>query len=1100
VAHAVTSSMSFPATGGNGYRLSHGGSRVSRLGSHHVQDGLGSPYPGVAIFEKARLATQLRLDRGVSGDVAVRLQRRLENIDHLERVFRQNPSLELTRVFGWGEGCFGAEPGHGVSEFDTFFVRNGSEEIAIQIDSTYQIQRESKVGSPMPIGTPSQTDTVAMSLSQMGRVYAKATDGYSPQYLYQGQAYLLETQPCGIPIIGRNKPNMAMRMNGVPAVSKAPLAQFMGTVGKYQSSIKDPIVLEILEKIHEKIGVGAKEVQPLLDAAKSTSFAVIHDRKIYIGFDASDEGWPLVAASSLSHPLNDYTSPSASFLKRMTGREDWPSKWFFVLVNMSSKEDFFHLDVPASLQHDILVSHQISDMVIQNIADVPVNQSAMRALKLHLKDRTTRTMAFATKEHALLMQAFQNPDTTCSYKEFEALLRFSDRFELVAQAVSCTAAAKNLPTEQLLRSMAYQVKTWEKVSDRFGICCPSCADKGDCAVPKRELILSHVADTDIDLPDVTRLSSGADLLSATQQVMSRVMAKLGESSTSVTARIATFFETIHRESLPNDFHLASVLSYIIDLHDAISDYDPKGLLKAEKTCLLQLATGVLSQIVPENNAAYGLEVQTRIGHFLTMLETQNLLSRSEKTRFESLYPMVLVGEDALAYANRYTTDYYEKATLRDMSRPLGEVLQDLSGPLPIDILNGDLGSGKTTFSHKAVHRSGVSAPVGRLSGMFEIYNDITPGLDSTKTVTHLSTFTVARGALDTLDDLPGFSFEEVSAEKAYAKQEKDATSMLSQETGCLCCTNRVGFGFRVGEVARGLRGWGAQGIWTEITGIGDGSGAAGIAFWPGRTYVRSLSAVLNPADARWDNIPDQGDATMADYARDLAAWFAHDEGLRPGTDEHRLHKRQAILWSQLSMATHYFINLRSENPQDAIEQKMRVKMTRIIAAKLYLEGRDATIIPANFKYMCRWESGIDSWENMPPLNAAEVFQTGKRFAFSQLEKDMGPSETAVSGMEPRSMKITLLPKTSEVKQVLTAFCDRIREMATSGKDRQIDRLKGYVKIVAPQGMNVGAFKAAVASVIPAGGKIHDTDGGVLVEVEVGAGALMWVGGVVYSGG
>jgi G3E family GTPase len=458
--------------------------------------------------------------------------------------------------------------------------------------------------------------------------------------------------------------------------------------------------------------------------------------------------------------------------------------------------------------------------------------------------------------------------------------------------------------------------------------------------------------------------------------------------------------------------------------------------------------------------------------------------------------MVLVGEDALDYANRYTTDYYEKATVRDMSRPLSDVLHDLSGPLPIDILNGDLGSGKTTFSHKAVHRDIAVAPAGTLAGIFEIYNDITPGLDSTKSLTHLSTFTVARDALKPLEALSGFSFEEVSAEKAYAKKEGDATSMLSQETGCLCCTNRVGFGFRVGEVARGLRGWVAQGIWTEITGIGDGSGAAGIAFWPGRTYVRSLSAVLNPADERWTSIPDQGNSGTPEYARDLAAWFANDADLESGTDEHRLHKRQEILWSQLSMATHYFIKLRSDNPQDPQEQHMKEKMTRIIAAKLHFEGRQADIIPANFRHMCRWEAGRDTWAAMPKLNPSEILQTGKHFAFSQLDKDMGPSETTISGMEPRSMRITLSPKKSEVAAVWTAFCRQVQAMATSGENRQIDRLKGYVKIAAPAGMKIGEFKRTLLGVTP-GATLHDADGGVLIEVEVVAGALMWVGGVAY---
>jgi G3E family GTPase len=1085
--------------------LKQGGARVdfsggcvgSRLRTSSVASDDGDS--SLSVFEKARQATLSRLRGGPNDEnERIRLERRLENIDHLELLFQQHPELSIPRVFGWGEGCFGAQSGQGVSEFDTFFISNGAKEVAVKLDSTYQVQRESLSGQSTLIATSANRDAVAMSLSQSGRVYEKKRDGFSPQYLYQGQAYHSSTQPYGIQLCVPKLVNPAVSMNAVPTVvSKAPLAQFIRTVGKYQSTVKDPIVLDVLEKIQEKIGVGAKEVQPLLDSGKSTSFAVIHDRKIHIGFDASDEGWPLVAASSLDLPLNAYTSARASFLKRMTGREDWPSKWFFVLTNTVSQDNFFHLNVPVLLKDQIVGSPQIADTILRNIAAVPVNKKAMQALQSHLKDRTTRTVAFATQENALLMKAFRNPDTTCSYKEFEGLLRFSDRFELVAQAVSHAAVSMGIPVEKLMKSMAYQVKTWEKVSDRFGICCPSCADNGDCAVPKRELILSHVADTDIALPDLTRLSSGSDILSATQQTMSRVMGKLSEDASSVTQRIAAFFETIQCESLPNDFRLASVLSYLIELHDAISDYDPKGLLKAEKTCLLQLAKVVMSRIEPVENATYGLEVQTRICHFLTMLETQNLLRPDEKNRYESLYPMVLIGEEALDYANRYTTDYYEKSTVRDMSRPLSDVLYDLLGPLPIDILNGDLGSGKTTFSHKAVHRDSAMAPAGKLAGIFEIYNDITPGLDSTKSLTHLSTFTVVRDALTTLDRLPGFSFEEVSAEKAYAKKEGDATTMLSQETGCLCCTNRVGFAFRVGEVARGLRGWGAQGIWTEITGIGDGSGAAGIAFWPGRTYVRSLSAVLNPADERWGSIPEQEGRGTPEYARDLAAWFADDAGLDVGTDEHRLHKRQEILWSQLSMATHYFINLRSDNPQDATEQKMREKMTRIIAAKLHLEGRQADIVPANFKHMCRWESGQTRWEDMPKLNPAEVFQTGKRFAFSQLEKDMGPSETTMSGMEPRSMRITLSPKKSEVAAVWTAFCRQIQAMATSGENRQIDRLKGYIKVAAPAGIKIGEFKRTLLGVTPHA-VIHDTDGGVLIEVEVGAGASMWVGGKLFS--
>lgn len=1060
------------SSGGNG------GGRISpssELGDSPLPQGLDP----LAMLAKAEDSTKKRLQNNLPENEKARLTQRLTNIAHLREVFQRNPSLALLHVKGWGEGCVGAKAGQGISEFDTFFVSDGASSYAVQLDSAYAIQIEKKTGiTPLAVSGMSVTKG-ASDLSRSARVYAVSHSGLSSEYVYKSSVYR------SVQNVAANRVPSEPVLQASPPVQRTTVMDMLRVAKAYKVQVRDPLVTDVLKNLVEKLGENGEQIAPLLDAKKTSSLCVIEAQKIHISFDASDEGWPLIQNLTADTDMVD-------FLKRMTHRDaDWTIKWFFVFLNAMSGYGLFAFSVPEALRDQLEIAPTVAKSVFESLLNPSVSTAAMSKLQT----LSPQAQGRVNDEYALFGGA--QPQKSYSYQALFEVMKQSSKYLLILHAIQTGAQAHGKNPLDVLRAFAYQVKTWEKVSDRMGICCPSCSD-GECEVPKPAQVITAVAvSTSATLPAIEEISSSEDIFPAVVRTLGAVMAKLGQDAGAVFVAIQAFSETLRREGLPADFHCASLMGYVLDSHDVLADYDPRDLLIAERRALLVLAKKAVSFITPEADAPYGLEVQTRICHLLNVLQSQGLVSLEEKRQYEALYPLFLSGEASKGYVSRYTTDYYEKATPRDLSRPVWEALRDVLKPLPIDILNGDLGSGKTTFSRQSVHR-GVSVPQeGQLSNIFEIYNDITPGVDSVASVTHLSTFTLAKGAFGTLEALPGLTFDVVEAEKAYAKKEGDPTSLLSQETGCLCCTNRVGFAFRVGEVSRGLRGWGAEGIWTEITGIGDGSGAAGIGFWPGRAYIRSLSAVLNPVDARWDTVPDQGrgEAVLA-YAQRLDAWFKADDGLQKGTPEHRLHKRQEILWAQLSMATHYFINLRAENPQDPTEQAKVAKMSRLIQAKLVLEEREADLIIANFKYMRRWEAGVPTWDQMAALNPKEVFNLGKTFAFSKLEKDMGESEAVASGMEPRSMKLTLTPNKRNVGQLWQQFCDKISEMSTSGENRQIDRLKGYVKIVQPHGMTSEAFKEALRAQT-AGIAVHDTDGGVFVEVEVGAGALMWVGGIPF---
>lgn len=1068
----------------------------------------------LALISKATQATTTRLQSEYDVDTRARLKRRIQNLDALTVAINHNPGLKIEKVLGWGEGATGAEPHQGISEYDTFYLVDGDgQAFRMQIDSTYRIQQETKQGQTQQGIPVSGLPSVAASLSEHGRLYGLHLEGQPEGYIYQN--YFFSSYSSAHHVAAASEPTHHRKSQQYNPKPK-PLEEFLRTVAHYQQDHTYRSISAIFGKIAEKIGANGKEVIPILEATRTSSFAVIKEEKISIPFDTSDEGWPLVAGYNLDvESTIPNVTPRAAFLARMTKRtEDWKNKWFFVLLNAASGQDLFTCDAPEG--HPVLqITADVARRILNNLVTLSVDHQKYEEFKqsvqkswVFLNDeealRKTKEMIKAEEKeaytalkkdqkwHALLADSLVASGTAVDPEELNQYIGWAslEPLELFVHAITQAVAPDR--ADDFLRAFAYQVKTWSKVSDRLGICCPECADKEKAkkTTPKQPVFIDNLQAAPAVLPDVqaANISALHDLESPVIYLLSHIATRLTRSENLLVSGIRSTFGTIANRGFPEDFQYASLMIYLLDIRDVIVDYDPKGLLKAETDKLLALIKLCLTKVGAAviGDANYAQELQTTINRVVLVLDTQNMLTAAEKSDYLNLYDVAMKDDEEWQnYIRSYQMDYYEKATTRDLSRPLFVALTDLVRPLPVVVLNGDLGSGKTTLSRQAVSRPG---------SIFEIYNDITPGDDSSTdpiSPKHLSTWTIAKGAFTSFDGL-GLTMEVVEAEKAYAKKETNPTQMTSQETGCLCCTNRLGFAHRVGEVARGLKGWGSTAIWTEITGIGDGSGAAGIAFWPGRAYIHSLVATLNPSDARWESMPDQNSSEdVGAYASRVAQFFADSDSMTLGTDDHRLRKRQQILWSQLSLATHYFINIRTPDgalPVGGKDPQMQIasKMERLIAAKLHAENRtgQAHILRVSFKVKQQYD---DTWK---PLDAMRILNNGTPFAFSALEKDMGASEAVVSGMEPKSMKITVPLDKWKI------FCDQIKSMTATGHVRQLDRLKGYIKVDAPTGMAVAAFKRQVALGLH-DVAMHDTDGGVLIKVEALGGTAVMIGGVLY---
>ena len=92
------------------------------------------------VISKAKENTTKRLDLSRSKRETERLNRRLVNLEALEKWMKHN-NATLQGFLGWGDGAHGATSGNGISQYDTAYISVDGHLQAYQLDSSWEVQQ-----------------------------------------------------------------------------------------------------------------------------------------------------------------------------------------------------------------------------------------------------------------------------------------------------------------------------------------------------------------------------------------------------------------------------------------------------------------------------------------------------------------------------------------------------------------------------------------------------------------------------------------------------------------------------------------------------------------------------------------------------------------------------------------------------------------------------------------------------------------------------------------------------------------------------------------------------------------------------------------------
>lgn len=913
-----------------------------------------------------------------------RLEKRLKNLSSLAKILEKNEdTLEVVGVFGWGDQCYGAKSGQGVSEFDTFFIRNRhtGDVLPVQLESTFQIQVETLTGqlkevllSPSPSHSlPKKSKEISM-LSKIGRVYIP-TESRSQfldetYYWKNGTVVLKELAPVsvsytkaeplralnetmvipsskpvtsfpGIEDVSQHQYALASTYNGLPteriSAPKLGVQNLVDQINAYMKSFnknKLPIDPEWLNKIITELG--SKETQRVVAIDAGYRFGEARNGAIHLPVDMNKDALPLTRVFA------NWSLQSGDLVLAAHYRSaDWALKLFLPLFNAANGYPFLKFDSSGQsgeANTETYLSPPVAKAILDNLSHLKVPADIWQSLQ-HIKGNSDQELFQKETQLIKTMKEQINSGNTgplveLSFYEFTRKLQFISNYRSVLMTLVIAPVLKQFkmaPEEEkrVVTALLYQSKIWQKVSDKLGICCPTCAEGATpshdavCNLPLtnnskyliRATSLLTKPSEFLSFPVVLKQDISTNIHQITGEIktsLASMLNKAGENSRikGMSATLDHYEAMLTQYNASDSYKYAMMMDYILQIINLVSMYDPDSVLKGEVNCLVNLVKTLLPLIEPDATAPNRFEMAALAARALHILRRENCISEKEYTGYITRYNVNLDGgnEVETQYARNFKIESSApKETALLVDRPFAIHLQDIIAPKRILIFTGFLGAGKTEYLKQWLFKEHSQSKVtlnGQKEPVFLVVNDAAGGFDTDM----LSSTTTADNEMlviakeDYYTHLAGTFKLEVKKEGS-GRTAKPIQDVLEIE-GCICCKDRDKLIQGLRDINDGHVARDASVIIAESTGIGDGQGILNSSFVPhGRLFYSDLFTLIDPSDHHW-------------------AQFFNGKTLKT-EEEIKSDHILSIYWDQLDIANVFVINKRGVEGEDETVERIK---------------------------------------------------------------------------------------------------------------------------------------------------------------------------------
>ncbi len=1021
-------------------------------------------------FDQAIAETQGR-QRDAGGDhlMASRLADRIDQLNFLKDFLNTHSNLRIQSVFGWGVKCSGAAPKENVSQYDTFCICDTDQNtvIPLQLGSSFQIQIERLGGaaasiSPIPVSDRTPKEYVA--LSTIGKVFSfQASSGLDPRVFWYRPLESSAMSQIAPPLLAATE----LEVGAAPITGSKRLGidQLAGNICAYQRSASEPVQTQWMGKLAGELNASA--TRRMFEDPHIFRFGTIRSDKgrVDIDVDFQKDGLPLAEYFAKRSITSQELKWNVFFRA-----EDWPLKVFMTLLNAAGGYPFLKFNSKDSAEDNDLLRHiylqpEVAQQILNRLQKINVNATAYKTL-LSIREAILKRMEAGEsltsdaeqKENAQILklrrQLLSNTDKEVTFGEIyqvslevpnEIPSKLSNQvlFQILQEEFKKAGNA-----QEQLTSFLYQCRTWQKISDRLGICCPTCAGKAHgageaCPLPPHKTPSPHQIKTvTVAVPKETAPAQRihlkgdfnqdkTDILTALEPIVIQLLQKpvpIPENSCLLQQKAHEAIQeysaalTVYREHEPMKY--AMLTDYILSLVTVTSEYAREGQLKEEAEKLLYLVKAIIEKLetipIPPN-APYRFELGQAVIRAVKVLLNHGIIAQKDyAAALRQFRPQFdLENEAEQEFAEKFEVkSSTAKETLPAIDSPFGEQLVSVLPPVQVVYFTGFLGAGKTQYLKEWIKevvseaatspsaspkRYGVKMGEKPREEIHMIVNDAAGKFDADILGTHSSAkenemLIIAKSRV--FNDMEkNFRLEKVEQtnDTTHAKE-----NMVALE-GCICCKDQD-FLIQALQDKNDERAGSGQSkvIIVEATGIADLQGILNVFKPFGRVLHSYGFVVIDPSDAHWAEL----------YEKLIT-------GRQSGKD---LDPILSVYWNQLALASHYVINPRGDKSE---EQGRIQKIKQLIQKRRQGEpqGENYQIIEKNL----RGDSNRDA-----------EFALQRGINRQKVEADGGQSEMKAADLRAQYVRVP----NDQAGQLLKKLA---KEMLSDGEET-IVRVKGAVKI------------------------------------------------------
>ena len=1005
--------------------------------AHHIQLNGKPPVKSTQeinlFFENAIKKTQDRRDKNQGRNQREqqeldRLNRRDQNLKCIRNLIEKGEG-EFLGAMGWGDFCdFKTTVGDGSSEVDSIYLNVQGEIKCLQLDSCLEAQQlQWRVTDSSSIGE----DESQQHLSIHGRLFSSTCHwevGSRPSVLYRKNT--VSFQPLAVssclPLANTVIPSATTACTRhscktcvkVPTYGNVPsgLASFKAYYCKVKPTVHEknrPIFYKVQEKLfpeepkykNHRLDVERAFQTPQRVVANGMSWHMPGDGSaVVIGKDYTQNGW-----HTIDHWVDVTTTKKCN-----PPMQKGPDEAVYLQNNVMPMDQVTNSDTARIMLNAVLINAASGYSLAKYDDEIFIEpEMAQKLFDSLQKDYGNGEVSKNAYGYRWVYDAAQGTEYEADYTK-------------------------------LAKKLMKQLHAWTTFADHAGVCCPSC-NEGKCDI-KKERKISVIGYKNVTEATPTLESPSIAFYDTGDVDLHSVCNALTNALGSIAAKVEGFdlnglveYMTILDQYQANSkFKIAMLMQQTMTILDTIDTYakseqDQKleGLLTPEinnlKTILFELTRGLVTnpdipdsvtndnwdtpEIVKTNYKARfaiaatvtsALDVLGSLGDKLLPIAKQNVFSKAK------LNPNI---DDEATYLKKYRRlNADPKVEPIDVTRPLGDRLTHLLRPIPLNMVAGKLGVGKSQFLTVSFDDTSFTTINGRKVFKLDNIEKAASNFDvKGSRPEEILLVTITKDGLEELKQT--FSLDVASAKKA--EDSKDGTKLV----GCSCCSGRGLTQAALEGVSRGVKGVDSEVILLDSIGYADFKGIATISHESvmGRVFFNHALTLVNLCNPDWETI----------YA---FINTKRQERLQPGPemidalDGEFGGEFTNVLVQQLVHATHVLVNNHGQNGPVISSQDLQMIIASIGGRSHVIEGFKATRKSDESVLLSHFDYSLEG--KLSPLTVPQ-------------EVDLFDSE-----LDARfTQEVLDISKLSEAQKEV--FKLKLREMGNSGK---IDRAKAHLNV------------------------------------------------------